>query len=131
MRTPERSVDLTQVTEWEDGAVRSKLDSLAAEEPEAREEEATEAEEEDPDPGEAAGDTAGDPVALLCSRLSASACAAAAAAESRTTSSKKRAESNVSTPLASFRSKSLHRTSADASGLGHAGHRLRSIAAGR
>jgi len=33
MRTPERSVELTQVTEWEDGRVRSLQDSLAAEEP--------------------------------------------------------------------------------------------------
>jgi len=33
MRTPERSVELTQVTQWEDGQVRSQLDSLAAEEP--------------------------------------------------------------------------------------------------
>ena len=33
MRTPERSVELTQVTQWEDGEVRSQLDSLAAEEP--------------------------------------------------------------------------------------------------
>jgi FdhD protein len=33
MRTPERSVEITQVTEWEDGTVRSVQDSLAAEEP--------------------------------------------------------------------------------------------------
>jgi FdhD protein len=33
MRTPERSVELTQVTEWENGSVRSVQDSLAAEEP--------------------------------------------------------------------------------------------------
>src|ERR1039458_5656846 len=33
MRSPERSVELTQVTEWEDGRVRSLQDSLAAEEP--------------------------------------------------------------------------------------------------
>jgi FdhD protein len=33
MRTPERSVELTQVTEWEDGSARSVQDSLAAEEP--------------------------------------------------------------------------------------------------
>lgn len=33
MRPPERSVELTQVTEWEDGRVRSVQDSLAAEEP--------------------------------------------------------------------------------------------------
>jgi FdhD protein len=33
MRTPERSVELTQVTEWHDGEVRSQQDSLAAEEP--------------------------------------------------------------------------------------------------
>ena len=33
MRTPERSVELTQVTEWEDGSVRSLQDFLAAEEP--------------------------------------------------------------------------------------------------
>jgi FdhD protein len=33
MRAPERSVELTQVTEWEDGSVRSVQDSLAAEEP--------------------------------------------------------------------------------------------------
>jgi FdhD protein len=33
MRAPERSVELTQVTEWEDGRVRSLQDSLAAEEP--------------------------------------------------------------------------------------------------
>ena len=33
MRTPERSVELTQVTEWHDGQVRSQQDSLAAEEP--------------------------------------------------------------------------------------------------
>ena len=33
MRPPQYSVDLTQVTEWEDGAVRSVQDSLAAEEP--------------------------------------------------------------------------------------------------
>jgi FdhD protein len=33
MRTPERSVELTQVTEWNNGEVRSKQDSLAAEEP--------------------------------------------------------------------------------------------------
>jgi FdhD protein len=33
MRTPGRSVELTQVTEWDDGAVRSLQDSLAVEEP--------------------------------------------------------------------------------------------------
>ena len=33
MRTPERSIELTQVTEWDDGDVRSVQDSLAAEEP--------------------------------------------------------------------------------------------------
>jgi FdhD protein len=33
MRTPERSFELTQVTEWEDGVARSVQDSLAAEEP--------------------------------------------------------------------------------------------------
>jgi FdhD protein len=33
MRPPERSVELTQVTEWEDGRVRLLQDSLAAEEP--------------------------------------------------------------------------------------------------
>jgi FdhD protein len=33
MRAPERSVELTQVTEWDDGSVRSLQDSLAAEEP--------------------------------------------------------------------------------------------------
>ena len=33
MRTPERSVEITQVTEWEDGGTRSIQDSLAAEEP--------------------------------------------------------------------------------------------------
>jgi FdhD protein len=33
MLAPERSVELTQVTEWEDGRVRSLQDSLAAEEP--------------------------------------------------------------------------------------------------
>ena len=33
MRTPERSVELTEVTEWDRGAVRSVQDSLAAEEP--------------------------------------------------------------------------------------------------
>jgi FdhD protein len=33
MRPPARSVELTQVTEWSDGAVRSLSDSLAAEEP--------------------------------------------------------------------------------------------------
>src|ERR1700761_4338485 len=33
MKTPERSFELTQVTEWEDGRVRSVQDSLAAEEP--------------------------------------------------------------------------------------------------
>lgn len=33
MRAPERSVELTQVTEWEDGKVRSLQDVLAAEEP--------------------------------------------------------------------------------------------------
>jgi len=33
MRTPERSIELTQVTEWDDGAVRALQDSLAAEEP--------------------------------------------------------------------------------------------------
>ncbi len=33
MRAPERSVELTQVTEWQDGKVHSQQDSLAAEEP--------------------------------------------------------------------------------------------------
>ena len=33
MRPPERSVELTQVTEWEDGHARKVQDSLAAEEP--------------------------------------------------------------------------------------------------
>lgn len=33
MKAPERSIELTQVTEWEDGQVRSLQDSLAAEEP--------------------------------------------------------------------------------------------------
>jgi len=33
MRTPERSVELTQVKQWEDGVVRAQQDSLAAEEP--------------------------------------------------------------------------------------------------
>lgn len=33
MRTPARSVELTQVMEWDDGTVRSVQDSLAAEEP--------------------------------------------------------------------------------------------------
>ncbi len=33
MRPPERSVELTQVTEWDDGRVRSVQDALAAEEP--------------------------------------------------------------------------------------------------
>ena len=33
MGTPEQSVDVTQVTEWEDGSVRAVQDSLAAEEP--------------------------------------------------------------------------------------------------
>jgi FdhD protein len=33
MRPPERSIELTQVTEWEDGNVRSIQDSLASEEP--------------------------------------------------------------------------------------------------
>jgi FdhD protein len=33
MKAPERSIELTQVTEWEDGSVRSVQDSLAAEEP--------------------------------------------------------------------------------------------------
>lgn len=33
MRTPERSIELTQVTEWEDGRVCSLQDSLATEEP--------------------------------------------------------------------------------------------------
>jgi FdhD protein len=33
MRAPVRSVDLTQVIEWEDGTIRSMQDSLAAEEP--------------------------------------------------------------------------------------------------
>jgi FdhD protein len=33
MNLPERSIELTQVTEWEDGSVRSLQDSLAAEEP--------------------------------------------------------------------------------------------------
>ncbi len=33
MDTPPRSVELTQVTEWEDGQVRSATDDLAAEEP--------------------------------------------------------------------------------------------------
>jgi FdhD protein len=33
MKAPERSIELTQVTEWDDGSVRSLQDSLAAEEP--------------------------------------------------------------------------------------------------
>jgi len=33
MRTPARSLELTQVTEWNDGALHSQQDSLAAEEP--------------------------------------------------------------------------------------------------
>jgi FdhD protein len=33
MRAPERSIELTQVTEWDDGGVRLMQDSLAAEEP--------------------------------------------------------------------------------------------------
>jgi len=33
MRAPERSLELTQVTEWNDGTIRSVADSLAAEEP--------------------------------------------------------------------------------------------------
>ena len=33
MRTPVRSLELTQVTEWNDGALHSQQDSLAAEEP--------------------------------------------------------------------------------------------------
>jgi len=33
MRPPTRSVEITQVTEWDDGAVHSQQDSLAAEEP--------------------------------------------------------------------------------------------------
>jgi FdhD protein len=33
MHPPERSVELTQVTEWDDGQIRSVQDSLAAEEP--------------------------------------------------------------------------------------------------
>ena len=33
MRPPERSIELTQVTEWDDRNVRSIQDSLAAEEP--------------------------------------------------------------------------------------------------
>jgi len=33
MRTPEHSIQLTQVTEWDDGNVRTTQDSLAAEEP--------------------------------------------------------------------------------------------------
>ena len=33
MKAPERSIELTQVTEWEDGRVRSVQDALAAEEP--------------------------------------------------------------------------------------------------
>ncbi len=33
MRPPERSVEITQVTEWDSGAVRAVQDSLAAEEP--------------------------------------------------------------------------------------------------
>jgi FdhD protein len=33
MKTPERSIELSQVTEWENGSVRSLQDSLAAEEP--------------------------------------------------------------------------------------------------
>lgn len=33
MKAPERSIELTQVTEWNDGSVRSLQDSLAAEEP--------------------------------------------------------------------------------------------------
>ena len=33
MRPPARSLEFTQVTEWNDGAVHSQQDSLAAEEP--------------------------------------------------------------------------------------------------
>jgi FdhD protein len=33
MRTPARSIRITQVTEWDSGAVRTRADSLAAEEP--------------------------------------------------------------------------------------------------
>jgi FdhD protein len=33
MRVPERSLELTQVTEWRDGCVRSLQAALAAEEP--------------------------------------------------------------------------------------------------
>jgi len=33
MRPPQRSVEVTQVTEWDDGAVRPVQDSLAAEDP--------------------------------------------------------------------------------------------------
>jgi len=33
MKAPERSIELTQITEWEDGKVRSLQDCLAAEEP--------------------------------------------------------------------------------------------------
>src|ERR1700750_2325613 len=33
MRLPVRSLELTQVTEWNDGTVQSQQDSLAAEEP--------------------------------------------------------------------------------------------------
>jgi len=33
MRTPERSVEVTQVTEWAEGRARTVQDSLAAEEP--------------------------------------------------------------------------------------------------
>ncbi len=33
MRPPQRSVELTQVTEWDDGRVSSVQDSLAGEEP--------------------------------------------------------------------------------------------------
>src|SRR5215469_14783634 len=33
MRPPERSVEITQVTEWEDGRARVAQDALAAEEP--------------------------------------------------------------------------------------------------
>ena len=33
MRPPARSLELTQVTEWNDGAVHSQQDSIAAEEP--------------------------------------------------------------------------------------------------
>ena len=33
MRPPQRSVELTQVTEWNNGSIRSVQDALAAEEP--------------------------------------------------------------------------------------------------